>query len=269
MAKLKIAVAGSGGRMGRALLEAVLGGDDVQLGCGARSRGQSLLGKDAGELVGCPGGVAISDDVENSLAGCDVLIDFTRPEGTLAHLQRAASSASSMVIGTTGFDAAQKNAIAEAARDIAIVMAPNMSVGVNVVLKLLDIAARGARPTATTSRSSRPTTATKSTRRRGTALHMGEVIAAGAGPRPRRMRGLRPRRRHRRARPVDHRLCHACAAATSSATTRCCSPAPASASRSHTFHQPRHLRARAPARGALPRGQSDRACSTCTTCSAC
>jgi len=144
MAKLKIAVAGSGGRMGRALLEAVHGGDDVELAAALEAAGSPFLGKNAGELVGAPGRVTvtISADIGKSLAGCNVLIDFTRPEGTLAHLAACRKLGVSMVIGTTGFDDAQKKSIAEAARDIAIVMAPNMSVGTNLVFKLADIAAR-------------------------------------------------------------------------------------------------------------------------------
>jgi 4-hydroxy-tetrahydrodipicolinate reductase len=142
MAKLKIAVAGSAGRMGRALLEAVLGSKDAALGAALEVADSPFLGKDAGELVGAPCRVMISLDVEKNLAGCGVLIDFTRPEGTLAHLAACRKLGVKMVIGTTGFDDAQKKSIAAAARDIAIVMAPNMSVGTNLVFKLADTAAR-------------------------------------------------------------------------------------------------------------------------------
>jgi 4-hydroxy-tetrahydrodipicolinate reductase len=146
MPKLKIAVAGSGGRMGRALLEAVHGGDDVELAAALEAAGSPFLGKNAGELVGAPDRVTISADIGKSLAGCDALIDFTRPEGTLAHLAACHKLGVNMVIGTTGFDDAQKKSIVEAARDIAIVMAPNMSVGVNVALKLVDLATRALGP---------------------------------------------------------------------------------------------------------------------------
>jgi 4-hydroxy-tetrahydrodipicolinate reductase len=142
MAKVKIAVAGSAGRMGRALLEAVLGSPDAGLGAALEVAGSPFLGKDAGELVGAPCRVMISAEVEKNLAGCDVLIDFTRPEGTLAHLAACRKLGVKMVIGTTGFDDAQKKSIADAAREIAIVMAPNMSVGTNLVFKLADTAAR-------------------------------------------------------------------------------------------------------------------------------
>ncbi len=142
MAKAKIAVAGSAGRMGRALLEAVLGSPDTELGAALEVEGSAFLGKDAGELVGAPCRVAIGADIGKSLAGCDVLIDFTRPEGTLTHLAACRRLGVKMVIGTTGFDDVQKKSIADAARDIAIVMAPNMSVGTNLVFKLADVAAR-------------------------------------------------------------------------------------------------------------------------------
>jgi 4-hydroxy-tetrahydrodipicolinate reductase len=114
MAKLKIAVAGSGGRMGRALLEAVHGGDDVELNAALEAAGSPFLGKNAGELVGAPDRVTISADIGKSLAGCDALIDFTRPEGTLAHLAACHKLGVNMVIGTTGFDDAQKKSIVEA-----------------------------------------------------------------------------------------------------------------------------------------------------------
>jgi len=142
MTTLKIAIAGSSGRMGRALLEAVLQSADMRLGAALEQVGDAHLGKDAGELVGAPCGIAISADVEKSVRGCDALIDFTRPEGTLAHLAACRKFGVRMVIGTTGFSAEQKQTIAEAARDIAIVMAPNMSVGTNLVFKLSELAAR-------------------------------------------------------------------------------------------------------------------------------
>jgi 4-hydroxy-tetrahydrodipicolinate reductase len=141
MANVKIAVAGSSGRMGRALLEAVLGSADLKLGAALEVAGNTHLGKDAGEWVAAPSGVTISADIEANLAGCGVLIDFTRPAGTLEHLKACRKLGVKMVIGTTGFSSAQKKAVARAARDIAIVMAPNMSVGTNLVFKLSQIAA--------------------------------------------------------------------------------------------------------------------------------
>ena len=142
MTTLSIAVAGSSGRMGRALLDAVLRSADMRLGCALEQAGDSHLNKDAGELIGAPCGVAISADVEKSIRGCDTLIDFTRPEGTLTHVAACRRLGVKMVIGTTGFSDQQKLAIADAARDIAIVMGPNMSVGTNLLFKLSDLAAR-------------------------------------------------------------------------------------------------------------------------------
>jgi len=141
MTTLNIAIAGSSGRMGRMLIEAVARNAGMRLAAALEQSGNAHVGKDAGELIGTPCGVKISDDLEKSLSGCDVLIDFTRPEGTLAHLAACRRLGVRMVIGTTGFSDAQKKTIAEAARDTAIVFSPNMAVGVNVTFKLAEIAA--------------------------------------------------------------------------------------------------------------------------------
>jgi 4-hydroxy-tetrahydrodipicolinate reductase len=138
----RIAIAGSGGRMGRMLLEAVAQDGNAALAAALEVAGSPQVGRDAGEMVGAPYGVLISDKPEQALAGSDVLIDFTRPEGTLQHLAICRRLKVRMVIGTTGFDEAGKKAIADAAREIGIVFAPNMSVGVNVTLKLLELAAQ-------------------------------------------------------------------------------------------------------------------------------
>lgn len=139
---MNIAIAGSSGRMGRALLEAVERAPDMRVGAALERTGSPYLGKDAGELIGAPCGVAINDDVAGALDGSDVLIDFTRPEGTLAHLVFCRAKGMKMVIGTTGFSADQKEELQAAAREIPIVFAPNMSVGVNITLKLLEMSAR-------------------------------------------------------------------------------------------------------------------------------
>jgi len=138
----RIAIAGSSGRMGRMLLEAVAQDGGAVLAAALELAGNPQVGRDAGELTGTPCGVLISDDPEKALAGCDVLIDFTRPEGTLQHVAVCRRHKVRMVIGTTGFDDAGRQAIAAAAREIGIVFAPNMSVGVNVTLKLLEMAAK-------------------------------------------------------------------------------------------------------------------------------
>ena len=180
MATMNIAVAGSSGRMGRALLDAVLHSADLKLKAALEQAGNANLKKDAGELVGAPCGVAISADVEKSLAGCHALIDFTRPEGTLSHLAACRKRGVKMVIGTTGFSDEQKKAIADAARDIAIVMAPNMSVGTNLVFKLSDLAARvlneGYDIEIIEAHHRHKIDAPS-----GTALHIGEIIAKALG----------------------------------------------------------------------------------------
>ncbi|MET0350169.1 MAG: 4-hydroxy-tetrahydrodipicolinate reductase [Rhizobacter sp.] len=139
---IKIAIAGASGRMGRMLIEAVAGTDDCVLAGALDVPSSPAIGQDASAFLGRPSGVAITADLAKGLAGAQVLIDFTRPEGTLAHLAACREHGVAAVIGTTGFSDAQKAEIAEHARHIGIMMAPNMSVGVNVVLKLLDMAAR-------------------------------------------------------------------------------------------------------------------------------
>ncbi|MER1968471.1 4-hydroxy-tetrahydrodipicolinate reductase [Castellaniella sp. GW247-6E4] len=138
---MRIAIAGAEGRMGRMLIEAVLDTADLKLTVALDRQGAASLGDDAGAFLGRDTGVRITDDLD-ALAGADCLIDFTRPEGTLAHLQACVRHNVKAVIGTTGFDTAGKQAIRAAGQKTAIVFAPNMSVGVNATLKLLDMAAR-------------------------------------------------------------------------------------------------------------------------------
>lgn len=142
MPVLNIGVAGASGRMGRALIEAIVEAPDMRLRAALDIAGSPSLGRDAGEPIGAPCDVVISDDIEASLSGCATLIDFTRPEGTLRHLRACRARGISMVIGTTGMDSEQKGLLEQAAGDIAIVFAPNMSIGVNLVFKLVEIAAR-------------------------------------------------------------------------------------------------------------------------------
>jgi 4-hydroxy-tetrahydrodipicolinate reductase len=139
---LRVAIAGASGRMGQMLIEAVLKADDLVLAGALDVAGSPALGRDAGALLGAPQGVAITDDLDQGLAKAQVLIDFTRPEGTLAHLAACRRHGVQAVIGTTGFSPEQKAEIAAHAEHLGIMMAPNMSVGVNVVMKLLDLAAR-------------------------------------------------------------------------------------------------------------------------------
>lgn len=141
---IKIAVAGAAGRMGRALIEACrLQGEPFVLSAAVDRAGGPDIGQDAGDLVGMGKlGVMLTADLSAALANSDLLIDFTTPEATLDHLKACRSAKKKIVIGTTGFTDAQRALIENASRDIAIVMAPNMSVGVNLCFKLLDTAAR-------------------------------------------------------------------------------------------------------------------------------
>ncbi|HET9663302.1 MAG TPA: 4-hydroxy-tetrahydrodipicolinate reductase [Burkholderiales bacterium] len=177
---MNVAIAGSCGRMGRMLLESVSIAQDLRLHAALEQSGHPQLGTDAGELIGSRCGVTISSDVEAALKGADVLIDFTRPEGTLAHLSACRRLGVKMVIGTTGFDEAQRATIAAAGRDIAIVFAPNMSVGVNVMLKLLSTAA-AALGDAYDVEIVEAHHKHKVDAPSGTALKMGEVIARSLG----------------------------------------------------------------------------------------
>lgn len=180
MSLQRVAIAGSTGRMGRALLEAVFQSPDFRLQAALERADCPLLGKDAGELLGLPCGVKISADVNAAVFDSDVLIDFTRPEGTLRHLEACAARGVKMVIGTTGMSQEQRAIIADAANRTAIVFAPNMSVGVNLLLKLLDTAARvlqdGYDIEIIEAHHRHKVDAPS-----GTALRMGEVIARAVG----------------------------------------------------------------------------------------
>ncbi len=142
MDQIRIAIVGASGRMGRMLIETVLRDGAAKLVAAIDQPGVAAIGKDAGELVGLPCGLPVSDDVEAGIRAADCLIDFTRPQGTLEHLAHCRRHKVGIVIGTTGFDDAGKQAVADAASEIPVVFAPNMSVGVNVVFKLLDTASR-------------------------------------------------------------------------------------------------------------------------------
>lgn len=140
---LRVAIVGAGGRMGRQLIQAVSETEGVVLGAAFERQGSSLLGADAGELANVGHlGVQITDDLASQQDQFDLLIDFTRPEGTLAHLAFCVAQHKNMVIGTTGFDDDGKAKIQQAADSIGIVFASNFSVGVNLVFKLLEKAAK-------------------------------------------------------------------------------------------------------------------------------
>ncbi|MBU6258279.1 MAG: 4-hydroxy-tetrahydrodipicolinate reductase [Burkholderiales bacterium] len=139
---ISIAIAGASGRMGRMLVEAVLASGDCRLSGALDVGGSAALGTDAAAFLGRDSGVPITSDLHAGLAGAEVLIDFTRPEGTLAHLAACRELGVRAVVGTTGFTPAQRAAIAAHAQSVATVFAANMSVGVNVMLRLVADAAR-------------------------------------------------------------------------------------------------------------------------------
>jgi len=176
----KVAVAGASGRMGHMLIEAIRESGDCQLAGATDVAASPAIGNDAAAFLGLASGVPVTADVRAALGQAEVLIDFTRPEGTLQHLRACREMKVNMVIGTTGFSESQKEQIADAARDIAIVFSPNMSVGVNVTMKLLELAAKSLA-------SGFDIEVIEAHHRHkvdapsGTALKMGEVIARATG----------------------------------------------------------------------------------------
>ena len=175
-----VAVAGASGRMGHMLIEAIRSADDCVLAGALDIASSPQIGADAAAFLGHSSGVAVTADLHEGLQGARVLIDFTRPEGTLAHLRMCRSLGVNAVVGTTGFSDDQKTEIAEIAQHIAIMMAPNMSVGVNVTLKLLEMAAK-ALSTGYDIEIVEAHHRHKIDAPSGTALKMGEVIAEAMG----------------------------------------------------------------------------------------
>ncbi len=141
--KIRIALVGTTGRMGRVLVEAAKHHESIQLGAAIEREGSTLIGADAGELAGVGTmHVSINDSLDNVKNDFDVLVDFTSPESTLMHVAWCEKNNKSIVIGTTGFNDEQSKSIANSAKNIRIVSAPNMSVGVNLMWKLLETASR-------------------------------------------------------------------------------------------------------------------------------
>jgi 4-hydroxy-tetrahydrodipicolinate reductase len=176
----KVAVAGASGRMGHMLIEAIRASGDCQLAGALDVAASPAIGNDAAAFLGLASGVPVSADVRAGLANARVLIDFTRPAGTLAHVRACRELGVNAVIGTTGFTEGEKAQILDAACDIAIVMAPNMSVGVNVTMKLLEMAAQ-ALSTGYDIEIIESHHRHKVDAPSGTALKMGEVIASALG----------------------------------------------------------------------------------------
>ena len=180
MSALRLAIAGAGGRMGRALLEAGSADADTTIGAALDVAESPFAGRDAGGLASGAQGVMVGSDVSAAVAASDVLVDFTRPAGTLAHLAACRAARKAIVIGTTGFEPSQVEAIREAAREIAVVFAPNFAIGMLVTFKLVDLASRALGPDYDVEvfeahhklKVDAPS---------GTALKLGEVAAAARG----------------------------------------------------------------------------------------
>ncbi len=140
---MRIAVTGAAGRMGRTLIQAVVNDHELELGAAIERQDRPEIGQDAGELIGAGNlGVAVVDAVAVAVEQFETLIDFTVPEATLAAVDVCRAAGRAMVIGTTGFDPAGLARIRQSAQTIPVLMAPNMSIGVNLVFRLVEQAAR-------------------------------------------------------------------------------------------------------------------------------
>jgi 4-hydroxy-tetrahydrodipicolinate reductase len=176
---MKLAIAGASGRMGQMLIEAALMQPDLSISAALDRADSPMLGRDCAESMGQSTGARVTSEL-SALAGADVLIDFTRPAATLRHLDACVASQVKMVIGTTGFDEPGKRAIQAASQRIAIVFAPNMSVGVNATFKLIEMAA-GMLGDGYDIEIIEAHHRHKVDAPSGTALKMGEVVAAALG----------------------------------------------------------------------------------------
>ncbi|MCQ8182452.1 4-hydroxy-tetrahydrodipicolinate reductase [Methylomonas sp. SURF-1] len=177
----RIAVAGASGRMGLCLIKAALAAQQAELTVAVSRPGSLAVGRDAGELAGlAPAGVSVTDDLAAAADRFDVLIDFTRPDASMNYIEICRQAGKKVVIGTTGYSDAQKAGIAAAANDVAMVIAPNFSVGVNLSLKLLEMTAK-VMGDYTDIEVIEAHHRHKVDAPSGTALRMGEVVAAALG----------------------------------------------------------------------------------------
>ncbi len=141
-ASVRVAIGGAGGRMGRTLIQSCADDPQVKLAAAVEAPGSEYVGQDAGTLAGIGAtGVRISDALADCAGTFDVLVDFTLPEASLANLEACVGIGARAVVGTTGFEPAQRERIAALAKNMPVVLAPNMSVGVNLCFKLIDLAA--------------------------------------------------------------------------------------------------------------------------------
>jgi len=177
----RVAVVGAAGRMGKALIQAVTEAEGMNLGAAVERPGSTLVGADAGELAGVGHiGITVQDSLEAVVDDFDAVIDFTTPQATLNHLVTCRQHNKRIVIGTTGFSEAEREQLQAASAEIPIILAPNMSVGVNLCFKLLDMAARVMGDEAdieVIEAHHRHKVDAPS----GTALRMGEVVASALG----------------------------------------------------------------------------------------
>ena len=178
---MKLIVSGAAGRMGRAILESLYQEEELTLGAALEKKGHPMIGKDAGALIGIEKwGVVVSDKIKKAVPAGDVIIDFTSPQETLSLVQEALPKQKPVVIGTTGFNADQEKKLMQAAQKIPIVLSPNMSIGVNVLFRLLSDAAKAlgeAYDIEIVEMHHRH----KKDAPSGTALRMGEVLAVARG----------------------------------------------------------------------------------------
>ena len=177
---LRIGIAGVSGRRGLALVEATLAAPDLQLTAALDVASSTMIGADAGRALGAQTGVIVGADIDAAVLACDVLIDFTRPEGTIAHAEACVRHRRKLCAGTTGLGASQKAALATLAQQTAIVFAPNMSAGVNVLVAMVEFAAARLGPgfdIEILEMHHRHKIDAPS----GTALRLGEAAAKGAG----------------------------------------------------------------------------------------
>jgi 4-hydroxy-tetrahydrodipicolinate reductase len=178
---IRVAVVGVSGRMGLCLVKAVALSDKTQLSVAISREESGSIGRDAGELAGiAKENVSVGIDLAAVVDQFDVVIDFTRPDPSMEYIEICRQARKQIIIGTTGYSDEQKAMIDEAAQDIAIVLAPNMSVGVNLSLKLLEMTAKVMGET-TDIEVIEAHHRHKVDAPSGTALRMGEVIADTLG----------------------------------------------------------------------------------------
>ena len=138
---MRIAVAGSSGRMGQTIIKKVVCDSELKLVLALDSLNSKLIDEDATCFMGKISGINIENNIEN-IKKADCLIDFTRPEGTMSHLSICLKYKINIVIGTTGFNKQEKFEILKASKNIGVVFSPNMSIGINITIKILEIASR-------------------------------------------------------------------------------------------------------------------------------